>query len=160
MRVARRLLPLLLCGLLAAVPATVLAQGGAGDDQYQDPFGPSSGPDTGSGGGGGGEDGSSRGGRDRGGNGSSGSSGSSGGSDTPTSSGTGSGSGASADTPPLTQDPGLGSAESSGTADTGPRTELPRTGLEAPIVALLGAGLLAAGLGLRLRVRAADGRRR
>jgi LPXTG-motif cell wall-anchored protein len=157
MRVARRLLPLLLCGLLAAAPATVLAQGGAGDDQYQDPFGPSSGQtDTGSGGGGG-DDGSSRGGRDRGGD---RSSGSSGGSDTPASSGTSSGSDASTDTPPLTQDPGLGSAESPGTADTGPRTELPRTGMDAPIVALLGAGLLAAGLGLRLRVRTVDDRRR
>lgn len=164
MRVARRLLPFLLCGLLAALPATVLAQGGAGDDQYQDPFGPGSGQtDTGSSGGGG-ESGSSGGGGNgsgnRGGGGSGSSGGSSGGGDAPASSGTSSGSGASTETPPLTQDPGLGSAETSGTANAGPRTELPRTGMEAPIVALLGAGLLAAGLGLRLRVRAVDGRRR
>jgi hypothetical protein len=38
------------------------------------------------------------------------------------------------------------------------RSELPRTGLEAPLVAMLGSGLLLAGAGLRLRVRADERR--
>jgi len=140
MRVARRLLPLLLCGLLAAVPATVLAQGGAGDDQYQDPFA-GQGSDSG-----------------RSGNSSGSNSGSTG---TTTQSG-----GNTA--PELTQNPDLGSSTpaptpaaapaTSGTAGvTTSRSELPRTGFDAPEVALLGIGLLAAGIGLRLRV--AHGRR-
>ena len=38
MRVPRRLVPLLACALIAGTPAVAHAQGGAGDDQYQDPF--------------------------------------------------------------------------------------------------------------------------
>src|SRR5690606_32432442 len=143
-----RIVPLLLCGLLAAMPAAALAQGGAGDDQYQDPFGGTSTGSTGpSGGSGGGSSGG--GGSDDADAGRSGSSRPSSGPDTPTSGGSAGGGMAGGEAPPLTQDPGLGPAESSAGADTGARTELPRTGMDAPIVALLGAGLLAAGLGLR-----------
>jgi hypothetical protein len=156
MRVPRRLLPLLACALIAGTPAVAHAQGGAGDDQYQDPFG---GSNSGSSSGGGG---SSKGGDS--GSSNAGSSGSSG------SAAQGSGSNA----PELTQDPDLGSsgstsssstpapapapATSSSTASSATtRSELPRTGFDAPEVALLGIGLLAAGVGLRLRV--AHGRR-
>jgi LPXTG-motif cell wall-anchored protein len=160
MRVPRRLLPLLACALIAGTPAVAHAQGGAGDDQYQDPFGgsDSGGGSTSSGGGstnsGGG---SSKSGNSSGSN--TGSTGSSG------SSAQSSGSNA----PELTQDPDLGTSSPAPAAAPAPattsstaaaatsRSELPRTGFDAPVVALLGIGLLAAGLGLRLRV--AHGRR-
>jgi LPXTG-motif cell wall-anchored protein len=154
MRVPRRLLPLLACALIAGTPAVAQAQGGAGDDQYQDPFG-GAGSSSGSSGGGSSSSGSQ--------------SGSSAGSDSSSGS-TGSAaqdSGSSA--PELTQDPDLGTSSSAPAPTPAPatssatapastaRSELPRTGFDAPVVALLGIGLLAAGLGLRLRV--AHGRR-
>lgn len=147
MRVSRRLVPLLACAVIAGTPAVAQAQGGAGDDQYQDPFG-------GSGGGG------------ASGGGSNGSSGSNAGSSGSTSSGSAAqGSGSSA--PEVTQEPGAGSSSSasspapatSSATSSGAvtRSELPRTGLDVPAVALIGVGLVAAGVGLRLRV--AHGRR-
>jgi LPXTG-motif cell wall-anchored protein len=151
MRVPRRLIPLLACALIAGTPAVAHAQGGAGDDQYQDPFG---GSDSGSSSGGGSSNSGSQ----------------SGGGGTSTGS-QGSGTSAPAPTPaqapataPDTSSSGSSSstaaapATSSSTAGTATsRSELPRTGFDAPVVALLGIGLLAAGLGLRLRV--AHGRR-
>jgi LPXTG-motif cell wall-anchored protein len=150
MRVPRRLLPLLACALIAGTPAVAHAQGGAGDDQYQDPFGGSN-----SGGGGSTNSGSGSG-SESGGDSSSGS--------------TGAAAQDSGSAPELTQDPDLGTSSSStAAAPAAPatssatssadatRSELPRTGFDAPVVALLGIGLLAAGVGLRLRV--AHGRR-
>jgi LPXTG-motif cell wall-anchored protein len=148
MRVPRRLLPLLACALIAGTPAVAQAQGGAGDDQYQDPFGGSSGGGSSSGGG---------------------DNGSSAGSDSGSSGSTAQDTGS--DAPELTQDPDLGTSSSSTSSSSAPapatssatapatttRSELPRTGFDAPVVALLGLGLLAAGVGLRLRV--AHGRR-
>ena len=146
MRLARRLVPLLLCALLAGVPAVAMAQGGAGDDQYQDPF-------AGSGSGGG-----NSGPADSGGSGQSGS-----GSDGAQDSGS-SQDPAPAPAPdpaPATSSPAPATpaapAASSAAPVTGARAELPRTGLDVRFVALLGLGLLAAGVGLRLR--AGDGRR-
>lgn len=149
MRVPRRLLPLAACAAIAAMPAVAHAQGGAGDDQYQDPFG---GSDSGGSSGGGSGNGSS--------------SGSQSGSDGSSSSGSATSTPAPAPAP--APDPATSSsssatsapapATSSATSSAGvTRTELPRTGFEAPAVALLGVGLLAAGVGLRLRV--AHGRR-
>jgi LPXTG-motif cell wall-anchored protein len=161
MRVPRRLLPLLACALIAGTPAVAHAQGGAGDDQYQDPFGGSSsgGGSTSSGGG----STNSRGGSSK--------SGDSSGSNTGSTGSTGSSAQSSgSNAPELTQDPDLGTSSPTPAAAPAPapatsatagaaasRSELPRTGFDAPIVALLGIGLLAAGLGLRLRV--AHGRR-
>jgi len=148
MRVPRRLLPLLACALIAGTPAVAHAQGGAGDDQYQDPFG---GSNAGS---------SAGGGSSKGGNSGSSNAGSTG------SAAQDSGSSA----PELTQNPDLGTSDSTSSSTPAPatssstapsattaRSELPRTGFDAPEVALLGIGLLAAGVGLRLRV--AHGRR-
>jgi LPXTG-motif cell wall-anchored protein len=152
MRVPRRLLPLLACALIAGTPAVAHAQGGAGDDQYQDPFGgsgsSSGGGSTSSGGGSTSSGGSSK-------------SGDSSGSNTGSTGSSAQSSGSSA--PELTQDPDLGTSSPAPAATPAPapsatagaatsRSELPRTGFDAPIVALLGIGLLAAGLGLRLRV--------
>jgi hypothetical protein len=138
----RRLLPFLLMTAIAVAPASAIAQGGAGDDQYQDPFG---GTSTGSS-----SNGSSSGGSsddaardDRSGSGSGSGSGDAGTVDPTTTPQT--------TAPSLTPEPqtDLGDQQGAGTAGT--RQELPRTGLDAPVVALLGVGLLAAGIGLRLR---------
>jgi LPXTG-motif cell wall-anchored protein len=51
--------------------------------------------------------------------------------------------------------PATTSAEADASASAGEaRSELPRTGAEAALIAMLGSGLLLAGTGLRLRVRA------
>ena len=135
----RRLLPLLLATLLALSPAAALAQGGAGDDQYRDPFAGS------------GESGSGAGGA----------------SDAPRVTdeppaplGSGSadaGSSASGSTQ-AAANPQQGTAGPTGSASgssseafPSARQELPRTGLDAAVIACLGIGLLAAGIGLRLR---------
>jgi LPXTG-motif cell wall-anchored protein len=158
MRLLRRMLPLLLIALLAGVPAVAHAQGGAGDDQYSDPFGPSS---SGSSTTGSGSSGSSKG----SGSSSSGSSSSSSGSSSSGSSSSGSSAAPAtrSTAPTLTQDPGLASdpaatSTAASTSATATAAELPRTGMNAPLVALLGVGLLAAGIGLRLRLRTVDGR--
>ena len=58
-----------------------------------------------------------------------------------------------------TAPPAEGGAEAGASAGAGEaRAELPRTGAEAVLVALLGSGLLLAGTGLRLRVRADERR--
>jgi hypothetical protein len=142
MPASRRLAVLLAAALLACVPAAAHAQGGAGDDQYQDPFGgqtakpakpktPSR-PSSGSAG----QDDSS--------------SGASGQSSAP------------AATPSQTTEPSSSAAApaSSSPTPSAAAQELPRTGLDAHLVALLGLGLLAAGVGLRLRLGAVDGPRR
>lgn len=137
------------CALLALAAPGAWAQ--TGDEQYQDPFadeqtaqttqddgGLSPTPQTG--GGGSGSSGSSG----------SGSSGSGSGSSGSGSSGSGSGSGSS----------GSGSGSTAGSSGTGgsggaptpaEAGELPRTGADAWLVALLGTGLLVTGVGLRLR---------
>jgi hypothetical protein len=127
-----RRLATLLAALLLALPATAFAQG-AGDDQYQDPFGDE--PAQSDSGGGSDSDGglsddppSTGGGGDDSGSSDSGSSG--GGSDTAPSTGT-------AETPAAT-------AEATGDA-------LPRTGAEPLLFAGIGIAFLLTGLGLRLR---------
>lgn len=124
---------LLTCAFLALGPAHALAQGGAGDDQYQDPFG-SSGSPAQSGQSGSGSGSPSQGSAARGGS-----------------------------QPPLTQRPrtdlGAGPTSASGTkradsasAQAAPANgRLPNTGLSVPGIAALGLGLLVAGIGLRLR---------
>ncbi len=150
MGVLRRIVPLLLAGLLALAPASALAQGGAGDDQYQDPFGGSNDTPAQSGGGsssGGSQSGSSQG--------SQGGSSSQGGGTS--SSGQSSGSSGATEAPAQTSAPATSPAPvDPGTAPTAAPAasgQLPRTGLDVRLVALLGAGLLAAGVGLRLRLR-------
>jgi LPXTG-motif cell wall-anchored protein len=134
--VCRRIVVLLVVALVGAggPVASALAQG-AGDQQYQDPFGSS---DSGSG--------------------SSGSSGSKG------SSGSGSGSSDGSLTPlsPSPQTSG-GSGSSSGSGTTSPSSAagtttspatagtLPNTGLDTRLLLLAGAVLLFAGVGLRMR---------
>jgi LPXTG-motif cell wall-anchored protein len=140
---------------LAAVVAVALAWAaapvahaqGAGDQQYSDPF-------AGSGSGGGGSSsggGSSGGGSSGGGSSSSGSvsSGSSSGSGSSSSAGAGEASSAS------------GASTSTGSTSTGTSSTstLPRTGLDTDLVALAGFGLLLSGVGLRLRLAEARGRR-
>jgi len=142
MHLSRRIAALLAAALVAGAPAVAHAQGSAGDEQYQDPFG-------GATNGAGQKSGASK-----------GSGSSSSGSSTPAPS---SGSTSSAPTPAPASS-STGSATSSGSAAASApapstRQELPRTGLDAPVIALLGIGLLAAGVGLRLRLRAVDGRR-
>jgi hypothetical protein len=111
--------------VLLVTPSAALAQS-AGDNQYQDPF-------AGSGGGG---------------------SGGGGGKSRQANQGSGSSSGG--------QSSGGGSAQAAQSAGTTqsatsqqatPGKQLPRTGGEPGLVALLGAGLIVAGAGLRLRVR-------
>ena len=115
--------------ILALTPATVLAQS-AGDEQYSDPFGDNE-QNQGSGG--------------------SGSSSGSGGGGSGTAPSTSSGSAAQA--APATAAPAA-SGTTAAAADGG---ELPRTGLDAGLVAAIGAGLV--GMGLVLRRRTADARR-
>ena len=119
--------------ILALTPATVLAQS-AGDDQYSDPFGDN---EQNQGSGGSGSSGSSSGSGGSGGSGSSGAAPS-----------TSSGSAAQA-APATAAPPAIGTAAAEG-------GELPRTGLDAGLVAAIGAGLL--GMGLVLRRRTADAR--
>jgi cytoskeletal protein RodZ len=160
MHASRRLVPLLACAAIAGVPAVAHAQGGAGDDQYQDPF---AGSDSSGGSSSGGQSGTTAKPKPK---------------PAPTQT--------QSNAPTLTQEPPTTSstsssaassssssssststsssttaapATSSSTAPSAPaaRGELPRTGFDAPIVALLGGGLLVAGVGLRMRV--AHGRR-
>jgi hypothetical protein len=135
MHVPQRLAALAIAALLAA-PGTALAQS-AGDNQYQDPFG-----NQGSGGGSGsGSSGSNSG------------SGSSGGGQSGDSQGSGSGSsGQSADTGSSQTSPSTGTTDAQGSQTTAGR-QLPRTGGEPGLVALLGAGMTFGGLALRRRVR-------
>ena len=133
MHLSRRIAALLAVALLAGAPAVAHAQGSAGDDQYQDPFG-----------------GSTSGGKKSGGTKSSGSGSSSTGSSSTGSSGTTGTTGSSGSTSsgttsaPATSSSTTGSSSSSGTAaapaaaSSGSRQELPRTGLDAPVIALLG----------------------
>jgi LPXTG-motif cell wall-anchored protein len=156
MHLSRRIAALLAVALLAGAPAVAHAQGSAGDDQYQDPFGGSTSGGKKSGGSKNSGSGSSSSGSSSTGSSSTGSSGTTGSSGS-TSSGTTSA--------PATSSSTTGSSSSSGSTaapaatSSGSRQELPRTGLDAPVIALLGIGLLAAGVGLRLRLRTVDGRR-
>jgi LPXTG-motif cell wall-anchored protein len=120
--------------------ATALAQG-AGDQQYQDPFG-DSGSDSGN------SD-----------NNSSSGSGSSGSSDSgssdpepltpaPQTSGGGSSSGSGTSSPPSS---GTAGTSASGTTTTAPAATLPNTGLDTRLLLLGGAVLVLLGAGLRLR---------
>ena len=129
MRATRRLAAPLAALILAAAPSTALAQN-AGDEQYVDPFADSN---SQSGGGSNGSSGSN-------GSGSSGSSGTTG------SSGV---AGTTAQATPSTAatTPSTSAAET--TASSG---ELPRTGLDAGVVAAIGAALLLTGLTLRRRL--------
>jgi hypothetical protein len=115
---------MLLVALVLALSGVAHAQG-AGDNQYQDPFAGKGGGGQTKGGGGSGSSGSS-----------SGSSSSSSGS---SSSSSGSSSQQFSGSPP-----GMSSSASG---------RIPRTGAEPITVALLGMGLVLAGVGLRLRVR-------
>jgi hypothetical protein len=132
--------------LLAAPSSGALAQNGAGDNQYTDPF-------AGSGGGShsGSKSGSSGTGFGGGGGSQTSSSGTSSGtpslSSTPPSSGTSSGTNTSS-APSEAQ----AAAQPTGVTATG----LPATGGEPGLVALLGAGMLLAGTGLRVRLRAGE----
>ena len=121
----RRLATLALAASLA-LPAVAHAQGGAGDDQYQDPFGNSggnSGSNSGSGGGGSNQ----------------------------------------SNPPPLSSAPPPASAPVSTTTPapaaataTAQGAQLAATGADPMLVALLGAGLVMGGTGLRLRLRRVD----
>src|SRR4051794_36182242 len=123
----RRLIPVLASAALAASAAPARAQSGAGDDQYTDPFGGTSKKSQKS---------------------------------TTTSSAARKQAPKSQTTgPPLSNQPPVSSNNSSTTGTT-PSTpspapaasaQLPRTGFEVPGIALLGAGLLASGIGLRMR---------
>jgi hypothetical protein len=135
MHVPQRLAALAIAALLAA-PGTALAQS-AGDNQYQDPFG-----NQGSGGGSG-SSGSS---------GNNSGSGTSGGGQSGDSQGSGSGSGQSADTGSSQTSSSAGTTDAQGSQTTAGR-QLPRTGGEPGLVALLGAGMTFGGLALRRRVR-------
>jgi LPXTG-motif cell wall-anchored protein len=122
-----RLASLLALAALALAPGTAFAQG-AGDEQYNDPFGqedpsqespsqerePRSTPDQDQGSGGGSDEGSA-------------------------------GSGAPSSAPPTD------SSDEAPPAPAAPSNELPRTGFPLGLVALAGAALLAAGLALRRR---------
>jgi LPXTG-motif cell wall-anchored protein len=135
MHVPQRLTALAIAGLLAA-PGTALAQS-AGDNQYQDPFG--------SQGNGGGQSGGSQ-----------GSGGGSGQSSGDQSSGSQSSSGQSSSG--QSSDGGSSVSSSTGTTDaqssqTTSSRELPRTGGEPGLVALMGAALTLGGVALRRRIR-------
>jgi hypothetical protein len=119
----------LLAVLLFAFPGAAFAQG-AGDDQYQDPFGDEPSQSDGSGSG----DASDGGGL----------------SDSPPTvdSGSGSGSGSGADGG-TTQTPDTGTPATQATANGS--GALPRTGSEPAMLGLVGALFLLTGLGLRLR---------
>jgi hypothetical protein len=123
---------------LLALPGAAFAQG-AGDDQYQDPFGDEQSQD---GGGGSSDDGGlSDSPPSTGGGG--GGSGSSGSGSPGSGSGSGSSGGGSSGTAPTTPAPSAGPAEAG--------SQLPRTGSDPLILMALGAGLVLTGVGLRLR---------
>jgi LPXTG-motif cell wall-anchored protein len=132
----RRRLATLAAALTLAAPATALAQG-AGDDQYQDPFGDPAAQGTG-----GKNDGlstkpkipGSTSGASNSNSGSSGAGGSSGSGTTPAA-----GSGAGTATGPATP------------SQSAPARSLPNTGSDPRLLALLGVALLLVGIGLRLR---------
>jgi LPXTG-motif cell wall-anchored protein len=144
--VCRRIVVLLVVALLgAAVPVTAAHAQGAGDQQYEDPFG-GSGSSGSSGSGSSGRSGSS-------GSGDSGAqpltqapqtsgSGSSGSRSSGSGSGSGSGSAAPSTSGTATA-PAAATPQASGT--------LPNTGLDARVLVLAGVVLVVAGLGLRLR---------
>lgn len=121
MTASRRLVPVLATAVLAISAVPARAQSGAGDDQYTDPFG----------------GGSTKAPKT---------------SKTPSSTPKRQGSGTQ-NQPSLSTQPPVSSPSSSAPTATAPSAtgELPRTGFEVPGVALLGAGLLATGIGLRLR---------
>jgi LPXTG-motif cell wall-anchored protein len=131
MHVPQRVMALAIAALLVA-PGTALAQS-AGDNQYQDPFG--------SQGGGGGQSGGSQG--------SGGGSGQSGGDQ---SSGSQSSSGQSSDAGSSQSSSSTGTTDAQSSQTTSSR-ELPRTGGEPGLVALMGAALTLGGVALRRRVR-------
>jgi hypothetical protein len=136
-RTRNRLAVLGACVVMLAYPAAALA--GAGDDQYQDPFAGSD-DDSGQSGGGGGGGGSGGGG---------GGSGSGGG-------GGGSGSGGGGGTTPQGDSSSSSVSPATSPADDEPQSagrQVPRTGADPGLVALLGAGLILTGAGLRVRVR-------
>jgi LPXTG-motif cell wall-anchored protein len=118
--------------ILALTPTAALAQS-SGDDQYSDPFGDEQSQSSGGSGGSGG----------------SGSSGSAGSGSAPSAS-----SGSAAQAAPSTAAPAATAASGTAAAEGG---QLPRTGLDAGLVAAIGAGLL--GIGFVLRRRTADARR-
>lgn len=116
----------LLVALVLALPGTALAQG-AGDNQYQDPF---SGQGSGQGSSGSGSQGSG-------------------------SQGSGSGSSSSGSSSSGSSSSRGGSSRSTGSPSTTASASqtLPATGGQPVTLGLLGAGLLLAGVGLRLRLR-------
>lgn len=134
----RRLAPVLATAVLAVSAAPARAQSGAGDDQYTDPFG-------------------------------SGSTTTKSHKSSPRSTTHKQSSTSQAGGPPLSNQPPVSTGSSTtstpppstGSTAPAPSTtsapaassagELPRTGLDVPGIALLGAGLLASGIGLRLR---------
>jgi hypothetical protein len=121
--------------VLGAFPA--LARAGAADNQYQDPFAGEEGGSQNQSGGGGGGGGSGGGGSGGGGSGGGGSGGG----------GSGGGGGSSQGSSPsrFGNSPPERSAQAAG--------QIPRTGADAGLVALLGAGLVLTGAGLRVRLR-------
>jgi LPXTG-motif cell wall-anchored protein len=147
--------------LLAAVVAAVLALAGPavalgqtpGDEQYTDPFGGSQPANPGGGNDGsqgGGDDGSQGGGNDgsQGGGGGGGDAGSQ--DEAPAAPAAPSG----GDAPVASDDSSGGTADSGATQSTQPAAEqLPYTGADAALLALVGTLLLAGGVALRLRLR-------
>jgi LPXTG-motif cell wall-anchored protein len=129
--IIRRLAAPLAAIILTMSPAAALAQS-AGDQQYADPFGNNEQNQSGGGSSGGGGGGGSGGGQ---------------GQAAPSATGVA-----------ATQAQGAtGTSSATGSAVQSGQGELPRTGLDAGLVAVLGAGLLLAGLALRRRT--ADARR-
>lgn len=121
--VAPRRIAVLAAALSLSLPAGALAQG-AGENQYTDPF-----EEEQSSSGGGGNSGASSG--------------------SGSQSGTGAGGGGELSTTP----PDDGTSESQAVRTRTPDGELARTGAEPGLIALLGAGFVLTGAGLRVRVR-------
>jgi hypothetical protein len=131
MRATRRLAAPLAALILAAAPSAAVAQN-AGDEQYADPFANEGGAQSG---GGSNNSGSGGSGNSSGSNGSNGSAGVA---------------GTTAQATPSAQTtttPAASAAETTASAE-----ELPRTGLDAGVVAAVGAALLLTGLALRRRL--------
>jgi hypothetical protein len=133
MRATRRLAAPLAALILAAAPSAAVAQN-AGDEQYADPFANEGGAQSGGGSNNSGSGGSGN---------SSGSSGSNG------SNGSAGVAGTTAQATPSAQTttPSTSAAQTTASAE-----ELPRTGLDAGVVAAVGAALLLTGLALRRRL--------
>ena len=127
--------------LALALPGTALAQG-AGDDQYQDPFGDQPVQNDSQGSGDGGDGGLS----DTPPGGGSGDSGSGSGSSGSGSSGSGSGA-----TPPSTGETGTAEPGTAPEVDEQVPGQLPNTGADARVMLLLGLALVLMGVGLRLK---------